>query len=231
MKRSNPILAAALKRLERNLDDLKFCCSPGLTPKGSEAIRFANFRFSRLAPGVSDKDSYWPPYALLREIEDDVIVLAEHGRQKQIFPRWKAFEQLDRGTPRLRLKMRVDKLVRRAGDMLPPSESTLDGVVRLAIAGTTQAQCSLRDIVMSPQKLAELLQDDRQMERQRCMARPVAKWIVWIAHPMAEDFVSLAEFYPYGQHEREFHRRLLQSLSVRRHRLTKKTSSKSVTVA
>jgi hypothetical protein len=135
---------------------------------------------------------------------------------------------VDRRLTKLRLKLRVGNLISRASAMLP-GESALNKVVRLAIAGDIQARCLLGDMVMNTEKLDELLQADRQIVRQRCMAGPVAQWTVRIGHPMAKDFVCAAGFDPPGQDTRDFHRRILQWDRVRRHRLAKKTSSKSVT--
>ena len=172
----------------------------------------------------SDELGFWPSYELLGEIEDDVTVLAERGRIRQIHPVWKAFEQLDKRLTKLRLKLRVDNLIGRARDVLAklPRESELNKVVRLAIAGDIQARCSLGDMVMKTEKLGELLQADRQMESRRFMAQPVAKWTVCLGHPMAKDFVCIAGFDPPGQDTRDFQRRILQWDRVRRHRLAKK---------
>ena len=233
----NTANSQAKERLERNLEVLQFYCSPGFdfasamsADPGGVPQRFVT---SSILPGIvgSDELGYWPSYELLREIEDDVTVLAERGRVSQIFPRWKAFEQLDRRLTKLRLKLRVDNLIGRARAVLAklPRESELNEVVGLAIAGNAQAQCSLRDMIMKTETLAELLQADRQMERQRFMAQPVAKWTVHLGHPMAKDFVCIAGFDPPGQDTRDFHRRILQWDRVRRHRLAKKTSLKSVT--
>jgi hypothetical protein len=226
MKRKlNPILAAPMERLERNLKNLSFYCNPGFKLDGGVASFVPSVL--RGIPGTYEL-GYWPSYELLQEIEDDVIVLAERGRVRQIFPRWKAFEQLDRRLTKLRLKLRVGNLISRAHAMLP-SESELNKLVTLAIAGNIQARCSLGDMVMKTEKLAEVLQADRQMERQRYMAHPVARWTVWLRHPMAKDFVCIAGGDLPGQDWRDSHRRILQWDRVRRHRSAKKTSLKSVT--
>jgi hypothetical protein len=204
--------------LECNLEKLSFCFPRRFLPVDVPA--FAAFDFIGIS-GSYELD-YWPSHELLREIEDDVTVLAMRGRVRKIFPVWKAFEQVDRRFTKLRLKLRVDNLISRARAMLP-SESELD---REAKAGTAQAQCRLGDMVLEPDKLAELLQAERQMERQRCMAQPVARWTVTIGHPMRKDFVCIAGFDL--QDFDDVIRRTKQSERTRRCR-AKKTSSKSVT--
>jgi hypothetical protein len=199
MKRKpNPILLPVIERLERNLENLSFYCSPGfMPPRDGVAI---NNLVAHIMRGVSGSRElgYWPSHELLQQIQDDVTVLAERGRVRQIYPVWKAFEQVDRRLTKLRLKLRVGNLISRARAMLP-AESELNKVVRLAIAGDIQARCSLGDMIMKTEKLAELLQADQQMERQRCWAKPVAEWTVRIEHPMAKDFVCIAGFDPPGQ--------------------------------
>ena len=218
----NPILPA-IERLERNLENLSFYCKPEFVPPRDAINNFVAHIFRGVSGSL--KLGYWPSHELLREIQDDVTVLAERGRVRQIFPAWKAFEQVDKRFTKLRLKLRVGNLISRARDMLP-GESELGKAVREAKAGTAQAQCLLREMVLEPEKLDKLLQADRQMERQRCMAKPVAQWTVSIGHPMAKDFVCIAGFDPP---DLDWHRRIVQWDRVRRHRLAKKTSLKSVT--
>jgi hypothetical protein len=208
-------------RLECNLKDLSLCCTARLRGNRFNALMYSRGLFG------SHETGYWPSHELLREIQDDVCKLAASGRVRPIYSVWQAFEQLDRKMPKLRLKLRVDKLVSRARAMLPPTESELEKDVRLAKAGNTQAQCSLGDMAMTPEKLAKALRADQQIERELCMALPLAEWIVSIGHPFAKDFVDIAGFYPPDW--KSHRRRILQSARVRRHRLVKKTSSKSVT--
>jgi hypothetical protein len=172
-RKFNPILLTKA-RLEVNLENLSLCCAP----VGVPAFDFVG------VPGSSGL-GFWPSHEILAQIEDDVLVLAQRERKKPIVPVWKAFEQVDRRETKLPLKLEVNDLISRALAMLP-GESELNKVVRLAIAGD--------DIVMKPEKLAKLLQDERQMERQRCMAQPLAQWIVTIGHPMAKAFESIAGF-------------------------------------
>jgi hypothetical protein len=85
-------------------------------------------------------------------------------------------------------------------------------------------------MIMNTEKLAELLKAERQMERKRCMAQPLARWTVSIGHPMAKDFVYIAGFEPTDlDWHRRWHRRIMQWDRVRRHRLAQKASLKSVT--
>jgi hypothetical protein len=216
--------------LERNLENLSFYCS---SPEFISSID--NVAWKRLmvleSRGISGsrKLGYWPSHELLQEIQDDVLVLSGRKSFRQIFPVWKAFEQVDRRVKKLRLKLRVDNLISRARALLPPSESELNKVVRLAITGNAQTQCSYRDMVLDPKKLAESLRADRQMERQRCMAQPLARWTVDIGHPMAKDFHYVAGISYTPEQVQAAWLRLRQRMRVRRHRLRKKTSLKSVT--
>ena len=205
-------------RLECNLEELSLCCSPRLI-RGNRFIALMILR----GPLGSYEVGYWPSHELLKEIEDDVIALAEPGRVRQICPVWKAFEQVDRRLPKLRLKKRVDNLISRARALLP-GESELSKIVRLAETGNAMAQCSLRDMAMKPEKFAELFKAALQMQRLLCMAEPIARWIVRIGHPKAKDFVYIAGFDPP---DLEFRRRSLQSARVRRHR-TKKNRQKAL---
>ena len=226
MKLKNPILLPVIERLERNLEDLSFYCAPpgvGTRVKGTAASRLVAWMMLRGIYGP-DELGFWPSHDALREIQADVIFLAERGRVRQIFPEWKAFEQVDRRWTKLRLKLRVGNLISRARAMLP-GESELSKVVRLTIAGNTKARCLLGDMIMNTEKLAELLKAERQMERKRCMAQPLARWTVSIEHPMAKDFVYIAGFEPI---DIDLHRRFLQWDRVRCHRLNKKISLKSV---
>jgi hypothetical protein len=236
MKRKlNPDSARAIERLERNLENLSYFCKPRFIPVGGWASGWANPFITSLLFSLSSgiygswEFGYWPSHELLREIEDDVTVLAHRGHVREIAPVWKAFERLDRRLTKLLLKSRVDNLISRARAMLQTSESELNKVVREAKAGTAQARFSSGDMVMKPCKLDELLQADWQMASQRTMAQPVARWTVTIGHPMRKYFVSIAGRDLPWEDWREELRRLKQSERTRRCRLAKKTSSKSVT--
>ena len=141
------------------------------------------------------KRGCWPSRELLEEIQHDVLVLALHERVKPILPVWKAFEHVDKRIKKLRLKWNVNDLIRRTRDMRP-SESVLGKTVGEAIAGNAQAQCSLRDMVLEPRKLAESLRHDRQMVIQMCMAQPFVEWLIDIGHPMAKDLHNIVNFLP-----------------------------------
>ena len=232
MKRKlNPDSARAIERLERNLENLSYLCKPRFIPVGGWASGWANPFITSLLFSLSSRIygsyqfGYWPSAELLQEIEDDVIVLAERGRVREIFPVWKAVGQLDSRFTKLLLKSRVDNLISRARDILQTSESELNKVVRLAKAGDTPARCRFGDM----EKLDELLQADWQMASQRTMAQPVARWTVTIGHPMRKHFVRIAGGDLRWQDWRKELRRLQGLERQRRHRLAKKTSSKSVT--
>ena len=154
-----------------------------------------------------DKPDYLPKRELLAEIECDVLVLAgQHDRVlRKRFPIWKAFLQVDKRAKRLRLKSRVNDLIRHARRLLS-NESVLAKAVTKAKAGNAQAQCTLRDVVLDPQKLGELLLDDRLMVIQRCMSVPLVLWAIGLGHPMAKELGSLAECFEtpeeYKAHEK-----------------------------
>jgi hypothetical protein len=221
MKREPDPMLAARERLERNLENLSFYCSPGFKLGGDAANRFTTSSILRGIVG-SYGGGYWPSHELLREIEDDVTVFAMRGRVRPIYPSWKAFEQVDRRLTKLRLKLRVGNLISRARAMLP-GESEVNKLLRLAIASDDiQARCSLGDMAMKAEKLDELLEADRQIEKQRFMAEPLAQWTVSLGHPMAKDFVCIARFFSPEPDWRDSHRRILQWYRTRRHRLARK---------
>jgi hypothetical protein len=217
----------AKERLERNLESLSCYCRPGTEPEEDVA---RDGWADGLLRGISGsyKRGCWPSRELLREIENDVLVLALRTRKNPISPVWKAFEQVDKRMPKLRLKLRVENLIRRARDILS-GESVLGKTLREAWAGNAQAQCSLRDMVLDTQKLAELLQADRQMVIQRCRAQPLVCWVIEIGHPMAKDLNNIVELFGTVEEMKAEQRREKARERVRRHRLGKKTSPKSVT--
>jgi hypothetical protein len=230
MKLKNPILLPVIERLERNLENLSFCCSPGPISEDDDAAR--DVLKAGLLRGISgsSKLGWWPSRELLQEIEFDVLVLSGRKSLRTIFPAWKAFEQVNKRMPELRLKLRVGNLIRRARKLLS-SESELDKVVRLAIAGTAQAQCFYRDkVLIDPQKLAELLRAALQLEKQRCMAQPLLRWLVGEGHPQAKDLQPLiAEFCPTVEQYKVWRRREKTRSRVQRHRSGQKNSPESVT--
>jgi hypothetical protein len=216
------LLAArqAKERLARNLKNLSSYCSPESIPKDDVARDVWRVELLGRMFG-SNKLGWWPSGKLLWEIEYDVVVLA--WPQRAMFPStiWKAFERVDRQFTKLRLKLRVGNLISRARDLLP-GESELNKVVRLAIAGNAQAQCSLRDMVLDAQKLDELLRADRQMVILRCMAQPLAWWTIDIDHPMAKDLHWIVGFSPTVEEDKVRRRREKTRERVQRHRLAKK---------
>jgi hypothetical protein len=240
----NPILAAK-ERLARNLKHLSSYCRAGsVSSLGAGLYRRLNIHRDRDAldwilrssPDFDklgwcsdfDKLGWWPSTGLLREIQNDVLFLAERERVGLIFPTWKAFEQVDKRLTKLQLKKRVDNLIGRARDVLA-DESVLGKAVTRAKAGNAQDQCLLRDMVLDAQKLEELLQADRQMVIQRCMAQPLLCWAITIGHSMVKDLPYMAESFSTVEEFQASHRRARRRESVRRHRLGKKNLSKSVT--
>jgi hypothetical protein len=222
-----PELLQAKERLARNLSHLSYYCRRGSLPLDDA---WSDWRLHR-----SLVDSYklgllgcWPTREFLAEIERDVIVLAGSERKKPIFPVWKAFLQVNKRTPKLKLKARVDQLIARARDLLP-AESELNKVVRLAIAGKAQAQCSYQEkVLLDPQKLAKLLQADRQLVKQREMAESLMHWTIDIGHPCAGDWGYIEKLHPTVEEFKGWQRLTKRRESVRRHRSGKKFSLKSV---
>jgi hypothetical protein len=220
-------------RLELNLDHLESYCRPEFIKSWDdfEKVCLVALTLRGVGPHELNKLGDWPSRELLKEIEDDVLVLAqcEHERVKRIFPVWKAFERVDKSAKRLRLKSRVNDLIRRAQRLLP-DESVLAKAVTEAKAGNAQARCSLGDMVMKTEKLAELLQADRQMMIRRCLAVPLVCWAIGLGHPMAKNFGSLAEFIQTPEEYKTEEQRTKNRERVRRHRSRlKKSRLKSVT--
>jgi hypothetical protein len=93
MKRKpNPNLFE-IELLECNLEKLSCCCGP---VDGLEEGFVNSWVFGEI--------SGWPSKELLLEIENAVLVLAQGERKNPIVPVWKAFLQVDRRRPKLRLK-------------------------------------------------------------------------------------------------------------------------------
>ncbi len=218
-------LLQAKERLTRNLSHLPLYCKCGKLPPGY----YAGCEGWRLSRSLADchKLGCWPSRELLAEIENDVLVLAE--REREIFPVSKAFELVNKRMKKLQLKSCVNDLIRRAQRLLS-AESELNKVVRLAIAGKAQAQCSLADTIVKPEKLAKLLQADRQMVRQRDMAEPLVHWTIDIGHPFANDWGYIVKLHPTVEEFKDWQRLTKRRESVRRHRSGKKISSKSVSL-
>lgn len=212
----------AKDRLKHNLESLASYCRAGARPEQDVGRR--NWGAQVLQVFVHRGSACWPSRELLCEIEDDVLVLAKLERVKPILPVWKAFEQMDKRTPKLRLKMRMDNLIGRALDMLA-GESELGKAVREAMAGTAQAQCRLRDMILDPDKLAELLRDDRRIVIQRCRAQPLVEWLIEIMHPQSKDFNNIVELLPTVKELKAMHTRERTRERLRRHRLGKKNPS------
>ena len=223
-----PILPEiAIERLTHNLRNLSSYCRPGFISV-DDVARDGLTVWTLDAFAGSYKLCWWPSRELLSEIDKDVLVLAFRERVRPILPIWKAFEQVDRRLTKLRLKLRVGNLISRARALLP-SESELNKVVRRAIAGNAQTQCSLRDMVLDAQKLDELLRTDRRLVIQRCMAQPLVYWIYHIGHPMAKDLDYMVRRFSTAEEFKAWLRRENTRERVRRHRLRKKTSLKGVT--
>lgn len=215
------------ERLKRNLESLASYCQPGVTPP--DDVARDGWAAAVLRIFDSKKFGCWPRRVLLREIEHDVLVLALLERRKPLFPVWKAFEQVDKRMKKLRLKSHVYDLICRARAVLP-QESLLNKRLREAIAGDAQARCLLRDLGQEPQKLVELLRDDRQMVIQRCMAMPLVEWLIDIMHPMAKDFHNIVELLSTVEEVKALRQRDKTRERVQLYRL-KKSRRKSVTSA
>ena len=166
----------------------------------------------------------WPSRELLREIDDDVIVLAVAGRKKPILPLWKAYEQVDRRMRKLRLKSRLNDLIRRAGERVA-GESELDRAARELEAGNARGQCLVRDILGGTRSLRELLDDDRQRTLQKAKSYPLVEWLIVNGHPMAKDFGPVVEHFVIDaavvKERKLLERREKQRARTRRHRRKK----------
>jgi len=217
------------ERLESNLKSLSSYCKPGVFAEDDARKGWADAMLSAVF-GPYKRLACWPSRELLREIENDVLFLAFRERRNPIFPVWKAFEQVDKRIPKLRLRLRLDNLIRHARDILP-RESALGAAVTKARAGEPMAQCLLRDIAMNESKLAKLLMEDRHMVRLQCMAYPLVAWLIEIGHPTANDLNNIVEFLPTAEDVRALHRLEKTRERVRRHRLRKKRSLENVTPA
>jgi hypothetical protein len=218
----------ARERLERNLKSLaSYCQRPA-----DRLAKIDEEAEDPIGEWLEKRRVLWPSRELLQEIDDDVIVLAMRGRVQPILPVWKAFEQVNKRIKQLRLKARVNDLIRRACARLA-GESVLGRAARDLEAGKAEAQCLLRDILLGNRDLGELLDDDRQRVLQKVKSYPLAEWAIVNGHPMAKDFGRVAEFFVLDN-EAIKKRKILQRRDktrerVQRHRLGKKTRRKSVT--
>jgi hypothetical protein len=224
MKRKLKLRSDERTRLERNLENLSCYCHPGRMPKDDLATDGEAWRLSDMAG--SYQFGCWPSRALLTAIERDVLILAE--RKRAIFPVWKAFEQVDKRLKGLRLKSRVNDLISRARKLLP-GRSELSKLVRLAIAGKAQDQCAYRDMVLDPQKLAELLRVHEQVMIRRDRAQPLVYWTLDIEHPFAKDWGYIEKLRPTVEEVKAWQRSEGKRKRARRHRSGKKFAAKNVT--
>jgi hypothetical protein len=184
----------AKERLERNLKRLSSFCQSGV-----------------------DDTRDWPSRELLEDIRHDVEVLAGLERKRRFWPVWKAFEHVDKRMKKLQLESRVSDLIRRARNMLR-SESELSKAIRDSFEGDEIAQCSLRDLVLQPKKLARLLSDDRRMVTKWCLAHPLMWWAIEIRHPVVEDLERVKSFLTSVKEMKAMQRRDKTSERVRQYR-------------
>jgi hypothetical protein len=217
----------AKERLEHNLKNLSSYCQPGVFP---QELAASDGWAAGLLRGVfgSEKFGCWPMRGLLREIQEDVLVFALHERKKPIFPFWKAFEQVDRRMPKLRLKSRINDLIHRARSMLR-SESELTKAMRAAMArnASAVAQSAWRDMVLEPKNLVKPLQEDRRIVWHWCMAEPLVCWAIEIAHPMAKHLHDIVEFFPTVKEMNAERRREINRERQRQFRFSQKTGEKN----
>jgi hypothetical protein len=111
--------------------------------------------------------------------------------------------------PSLRLVLRVNNIVKRAGEKLAEAggESVLSKAAREARAGVAEAQNLLRDIALQKQSLTDLLQDHDAHTKLWSDAWPLVSWLIFIGHP---DVENLVKPYPVVVSEAEFYWRMLQ---------------------
>jgi len=181
---------AAKERLERNLKSLEAYCQPPVDGQAEIDEQAEN----PIGEWQKKQRVLWPSHELLRQIDDDVIELAIAGRKKPILPIWKAFEQADRRMRKFRLKLRLEALIRRAGERVT-GESELAKAARELEAGNAGAQCLVRDILCETRSLRRLLEDDHWRIVQKAKSYPLLEWLIVLGHPMAKDFWFGAEYY------------------------------------
>ena len=120
----------AKERLERNLKSPASYCQRPADP----LAKIHEEAEDPIGEWLERRRVLWPSRELLQEIDDDVIVLAVAGRKKPILPVWKAYEQVDRRMRKLRLKSRLNDLIRRARARVP-GESELGLAPRSYLCG------------------------------------------------------------------------------------------------
>lgn len=177
----------------------------------------------------SDDDRSWPSRKLLQEIQGDVNLLLKRVRPvRPVWPIWEAFQKVDKRFKKLRLKSRVNDLIRRARNILR-SESDLSKAVKAALTGSAVAQCAWREMVLQPEKFVKLLLDDRRMVTTWCLAKPLMNWAITIRHPVVEELKRVRKFLPTVEEVKASDRRAKAAERTRKSRFRKKNSSKSVT--
>lgn len=174
----------------------------------------------------------WPSRDLLLQVQDDVLVLALLERKSPIIPVWRAFEQVNKRAPTLRLVRRVNDLISRAIERLDETpQSELGKAAWDVKRGSAQSQCLLRDIAMGTRDLLEMLMADHRVMARGMMAGPLVRWAINIGHPMAKAFDDfLVEIYNEARLELELSRNREKGRErVRRYRLRQNFCRKSIT--
>jgi hypothetical protein len=218
----------AKKRLEHNLLALASYCRP------VDKVPIDVPDDVDLLPDdpLSNRIVVWPSRDLLLQVQDDVLVLALLERKPPIIPVWRAFEQVNKHAPTLRLVRRVNDLISRAIERLNETgESELSKAARDAKAGSAQSQCLLRDIAMGRRDLGEMLMADHRVMARSMLARSLVRWAINIGHPMAKAFDDfLVEISNEARLALELSRKREKGRErVRRYRLRQNSCRKSVT--
>jgi hypothetical protein len=211
---------AAKERLERNLKSLaSYCQRPA-----DRLAKIDKEAEDPIGEWLKKRRVLWPSLELLREIDDDVIVLAVAERKKPILPVWKAYEQVDSRMRKLRLKSRLNDLIRRARERVA-GESELGRAARELEAGNARGQCFVRNILCGTRSLSQLLDDDRQRTVQKAKSYPLVEWLMVNGHPMAKDFGPAAEHFVIDagvvKERKLLEQRRKQRARTRRHRAQK----------
>ena len=180
----------AKERLERNLENLASYCKPP-PDKTAKVDPTADDPLGEWSDKIR---VLWPPGELLQEITHDVIALGMVDRKKPILPVWKAFEQVDKRMKKLRLRSRLNDLIRRACAILA-GESELGKAARDLEAGKAESRSLVNDILLGKRNLGDLLDEDRLRQSRRAKAYPLVEWVMVIGHPMAKDFGDVAAFF------------------------------------
>jgi len=210
----------AKERLGRNLENLESCCRPPLD------------RMAKVDPTADDPLGewldkirvLWPSRELLQQIHLDVFELATLERTKPIQPGWKAFEQVDKRMKRLRLKSRLNDLIRRACAILD-GESELGKAARDLEAGKVEGEFLLRNMLTGSRNLGELLDEDRLRQSRRAKAYPLVEWVIFIGHPMAKDLGPVPARFVQDDAAIE-KRKILQRREKTRERVRRRRSRK-----